>query len=120
MVTQAQRTANRRNALRSTGPKSRAGKQRASNNSYRHGLSLGTVCWEGENVESLARQIAGSNATDAALAHARAAARAQLQLARIRAVKTEIINRTFHFGALRLRPRFRSTAAEIRFLKLQP
>jgi hypothetical protein len=120
MATQAQTAANRRNARKSTGPKSRAGKQRASNNSYRYGLSLGTVSWEGEAVESLARRIAGSNASDAALGHASAAARAQLHLARIRAIKTEIINRTFHFGALKLRPRFHSTAAEIRFLKLQP
>src|SRR4051794_12744602 len=120
MATQAQTAANRRNARKSTGPKSRAGKKRASNNSYRYGLSLATVTWEGETVESLAPRIAGRDASAMALGYARAAAGAQLHLARIRAIKTEIINRTFLFGALKLRPRFHSTAAEIRFLKLQP
>ena len=75
---------------------------------------------ENEFVESLAHQIAGGVASDSALGYARAAARAQLDLTRIRALKIEIINRTFRFGALKLRPRFRSTAAEIRFLKSQP
>jgi hypothetical protein len=120
MATPAQIAANRRNALKSTGPKSRAGKKRASSNSHRHGLTLGTVAWAGETVEALAHEIAGADASDAALGYARAAARAQLDLARIRALKVEIINRTSRFGALSLRPRFHSTAAEVRFLKLQP
>src|SRR3954447_7903793 len=107
MATPAQIAANRRNALKSTGPKSRAGKRRASSNSYRHGLSLGTVAWQGETVEALAAQIAGADASDAAFGHARAAARAQLDLTRIRALKIEIINRTSRFGGLSLRPRFR-------------
>src|SRR4051812_27190479 len=103
MATQAQTAANRRNACKSAGPKSRAGKKRASNNSYRHGLSLGSVAWELDTVESLARQIVGRNGSDAALGYARAA-RALLYLVLIRAIKTEMINRTFHFGALKLRP----------------
>jgi hypothetical protein len=113
-------SANRRNALKSTGPKSRAGRKRAARNSLRHGLSITSVPWECEAVESLARRIAGDVASDAVLGHARAAARAQLHLARIRALKTEIINRTFLFGALELHPRFRSSAAEIRYIKMQP
>jgi hypothetical protein len=119
MATQAQLTANRRNALKSTGPKSRNGKKRASNNSFRHGLSISTMCWECETVESLAFQIVGTHASTVALGQARVAAAAQLRLADVRTLKTEIINRTFRFGALKLRPRFRSAAAEIRFLKLQ-
>jgi hypothetical protein len=35
--------ANRRNALRSTGPKTGEGKQRASQNAVRHGLTAETV-----------------------------------------------------------------------------
>lgn len=34
---------NRRNALKSTGPKSEAGKQRCSRNAVRHGLTAETV-----------------------------------------------------------------------------
>jgi phage gp29-like protein len=39
MTTERQRAANRANATRSTGPKTRVGKARASQNAYRHGLS---------------------------------------------------------------------------------
>jgi hypothetical protein len=39
MTTQAQVEANRRNAQLSTGPKTGAGKQRASRNAVRHGIS---------------------------------------------------------------------------------
>lgn len=115
MASDRQISANRRNALKSTGPKSRAGKKRAAGNSLRHGLSIASMPGESEAVESLALRIADGITSDAALGHARAAARAQLHLARIRALETEIINRTFLFGTLELRPRFRSTAAEIRY-----
>ena len=40
MTTEKQIAANRRNAKRSTGPKTTAGKLRSSQNAYRHGLSL--------------------------------------------------------------------------------
>lgn len=40
MPTDKQIAANRANALRSTGPKTAAGKQRSSQNALRHGLSL--------------------------------------------------------------------------------
>jgi len=40
MATEKQIVANRANALRSTGPKTAAGKKRSSQNALRHGLSL--------------------------------------------------------------------------------
>jgi hypothetical protein len=43
--------ANRRNALRSTGPRSRSGKQRARANALRHGLSGETVITVLEDAE---------------------------------------------------------------------
>jgi len=65
----AQRRANRRNALKSTGPKSRKGRQRASLNSTTHGLSrpaepeerraavdLILVALQGEPMEDQARE----------------------------------------------------------------
>ena len=119
MASDRQISANRRNALKSTGPKSRAGKKRAAGNSLRHRLSITNVPGDCEAVESLARRIAGDIASDAILGHARAAARAQLHLARIRALETEIINRTFRFGTLELRSPFRSTAAEVRYVLMQ-
>ena len=40
MATERQRTANRANAAKSTGPKSRRGKRRAAQNARRHGLTV--------------------------------------------------------------------------------
>jgi hypothetical protein len=55
---------NRRNALRSTGPRTGAGKARAARNARRHGLNLSAACgpaWADEIV-ALARIIAGPEA----------------------------------------------------------
>ena len=43
MTSVRQIEANRRNALASTGPKTESGKQRASQNAVRHGLTAETV-----------------------------------------------------------------------------
>src|SRR5690349_5405461 len=43
MTSLKQIEANRRNALKSTGPRSEEGKQRASRNAFRHGLTAETV-----------------------------------------------------------------------------
>ena len=43
MTSLRQIESNRRNALRSTGPKTEAGKQRSSKNAVRHGLTAETV-----------------------------------------------------------------------------
>jgi hypothetical protein len=40
MASERQIAANRRNARKSTGPRSAAGKKRASRNAYRYGLTL--------------------------------------------------------------------------------
>src|ERR1700674_279475 len=51
MATTAQIHANRRNALKSTGPKTPEGKAAVSMNSLRHGLRARTVVLPGENRE---------------------------------------------------------------------
>ena len=63
MATERQIAANRCNARKSTGPRSRAGKSRASRNAYRHGLSrsIGTDTVFAEQLETLAREIAGDS-----------------------------------------------------------
>jgi hypothetical protein len=56
--------ANRVNARASTGPKTAQGLARAARNALRHGLSL-PVCSDpalSEEVEALAREIAGTDA----------------------------------------------------------
>ena len=55
---------NRRNALRSTGPKSAAGKARSSRNALQHGLAAETLCPPDESPEVI---TARSNAMAAAL-----------------------------------------------------
>lgn len=124
MATERQIAANRRNASKSTGPKTSAGKQRAAGNSYRHGLSVQTDGGDNsDDVELLVRHIAGDATNQHLLQCARSAARAHLDLVRVRQIKVDIINRVIEFGVLEPRPfrfRFRSFAAEMRYLKLQP
>ena len=96
MASERQIAANRRNAQKSTGPRSVAGKRRASRNAYRHGLAaaVGQSETRAAAIDALACEIAvaatGSvlTAADAEiLAFARAAALAERELARIRALK---------------------------------
>jgi hypothetical protein len=101
MASERQIAANRRNARRSTGPRTSAGKSRASRNAYRHGLSVsvGASTPLAPQLEKLARKIAG-NAIDAiTLEHAREIAQAELDLARVRGVKVALIERTCAFAA---------------------
>ncbi|MGE9007788.1 hypothetical protein ACO2JO_04340 [Leptospira interrogans] len=122
MATERQLAANRRNAIKSTGPKTSTGKRRASTNSYRHGLSVQTD--DGQNsheVEALAQRMIGDFTDEGVLQYARSAARAHFDLVRVRQIKADILNRMIDFGSLERRPfRFRSLFAELRFLKRQP
>ncbi len=56
---QAQLDANRRNAQKSTGPRSAAGKARSSQNARRHGLLSREILLVGENIDDLAAMIVG-------------------------------------------------------------
>src|SRR5437763_565656 len=60
MATHAQLTANRRNARKSTGPKTEAGKHRSSKNAVKHGLLAAIVPVETEE------EAASPNATPTA------------------------------------------------------
>jgi hypothetical protein len=122
MATERQIAANRRNAIKSSGPKTSTGKQRASANSYRHGLSVQAD--DGQNsdeVGTLAQRIIGDFRDQSVLQYARSAARAHLDLVRVRQIKVDIINWVFEFGALEPRSSPLSLlAAEIRYLNLHP
>jgi hypothetical protein len=79
--------ANRRNAARSTGPRSAAGRDRARRNAMRHGLLANdpkddALC---AKTERLAALLAGEAAGGDQLALARLAAEAQLAVLRARA-----------------------------------
>jgi hypothetical protein len=79
-------TANRANARANTGPQTTRGSTRAARNALRHGLSL-HVCSDralSEEVETLAREIAGPDANAETQELARRVAEAQIDLRRVR------------------------------------
>jgi hypothetical protein len=78
------------------GPRSRAGRARAAHNALRHGLALPLAAdpASAASVETLARQIAGDGDGDThgeRCALARAVALAQIDLARIRRARHDLI-----------------------------
>ena len=62
MASERQIAANRNNARASTGPRSRAGRQRIRNNAYRHGLAAVLNRELLAEIEMLTRQLAGTSA----------------------------------------------------------
>jgi hypothetical protein len=102
MASERQIAANRRNAGKSTGPRSPAGRKRASTNAYRHGLAARFVPNPefAVAVERLAHEIAGNSDSLIVLAHARSAAEATLELDRVRCIKVALIQRVAALGAL--------------------
>jgi hypothetical protein len=93
MATERQVAANRRNARNSTGPRSDAGKKRASRSSYRHGLRATIVpgVEHAKGIERLARKIVGATTDVAILEDARAAAQAEFDIAQVRQVRVTVI-----------------------------
>ena len=119
MTTERQIAANRLNSAKSTGPRSKAAKQRASRNAYRHGLSLSLTSSAAiaKRLDVLARKIAGSSKNEIILEHARAAAQAELDLARVRQVRVALIERVSAIGSFETPQVFGSAAQGIRYLK---
>jgi hypothetical protein len=102
MASEWQIAANRRNARKSTGPRSGAGKERASRNAYRHGLTLSitSTAAVAKQLDKLVRKIAGNTEDAIVLERARAIAEAELELARVRRAKVALIERASAFGEL--------------------
>jgi hypothetical protein len=102
MASQRQIAANRRNARKSTGPRSGAGRKRASRNAYRHGLTLSITSTAAfaKQLDILVRKIAGDSEDAIVLERARAIAQAELDLARVRRAKLALIERASAFGEL--------------------
>lgn len=100
MATAHQIAANRRNAQRSTGPRSRAGRKRSSRNSFRHGLAAGIIgdaeCIK--RVDRLAGEIAGGTTDIIIIGCARTMAQAEFDLAQVRRVKLALMSRSVLFG----------------------
>jgi hypothetical protein len=102
MASERQIAANRRNARKSTGPRSGAGRKRASRNAHRHGLSLNITSSAAfaKQLDKLARKIAGNTDDAIVLERAREVAQAELDLARVRRAKVALIERASAFGEL--------------------
>jgi hypothetical protein len=102
VASERQIEANRRNATKSTGPRSSAAKKRTSRNARRHGLTISPLANPAlaKRLDKLARLIAGNSRDSIILEHARAAAQAVLDLARVRQAKVALIKRMSALGAL--------------------
>ena len=85
--------ANRANARTSTGPKTAQGRARAAHNARRHGLSLSVFADPvlSEQVEALAREIAGEPTNDDIYQLARRIAEAQIDLQRVRGARHQLL-----------------------------
>ena len=86
--------ANRVNAKSSTGPQTTRGRARAARNALRHALSL-PVCSNPallEEVETLAREIAGPDANAETQDRARQVAEAQVDLRRVRYARHKLLS----------------------------
>ena len=81
--------ANRANAGRSTGPRTKAGKAATRLNALRHGLAASSHYEPGadEEIETLAHAIAGAGGGSELLALARRVADAELRLRRVRSAQ---------------------------------
>jgi len=95
MASEKQIAANRVNAMRSTGPKTLAGKLKSSRNAFRHGLSgpLRSDPVTLAKVDAIAHALAGEKANEDRLTSAADFARAQLGLLRIRSTRTELMEK---------------------------
>jgi len=113
MASERQLAANRANAQKSSGPRSAAGKKRASRNALTHGLTTPMAgAAVTREIEALARQIAGDPKDRRRMAVARDAAEAQLDLARVQRVGVAFIERTAAVGRLEQRKLFFRTITE--------
>ncbi len=117
MATKRQIAANQGNAGKSTGPRSHAGKKRAGRNAYRYGLTVSTLSNTAvaKQVEKLARKLAGKTNSEIILEHARVAAQAAIDLARVRRVKVALIERVSGLGSLET-PQLFNSVREIKQL----
>jgi hypothetical protein len=82
-------TANRNNAKKSTGPRSKAGREASRRNARRHGLAIdiGADPAFHEDIEQLATVLSLSSGAQKVSEHARQAAEAELDLTRIRKIR---------------------------------
>ena len=96
MTSERKIRANRANARASTGPKTAQGRARSARNALRHALSLSVYSdpLVSEEVETLAREIAGPDANAEIQDLARQIAEAQIDLRRVRYARHQFLTQT--------------------------
>ena len=114
MSSQGRKDSSRRNGEKSKGPKSYEGRQRSSQNSRKHGLSL-PVSSDSQlslQTERLARIIAGPDGSEWRIHEARLIAEAQVELQRVRRLRLErmalpsLVNKPPTLNSLQIMIRF--------------
>jgi hypothetical protein len=99
MTSERKIAANRKNAKKSTGPRSEAGRAASRQNARRHGLATGIGSDPAfrDDIEILAKLLAGGRENIGEFA--REAAEAHLNLTRIRRIRAELYARMRFFDA---------------------
>jgi hypothetical protein len=99
MSSDQQIAANRNNAKKSTGPRSKAGREVSRRNALRHGLAIdiGTDPAFHDDIEKLARALSISSGLHIVGDNAREAAKAELDLLRIRKIRASLFE-MFYFA----------------------
>lgn len=97
MASIKQISANRKNAARSRGPSTTAGKSRSSGNALRHGLTVKLLNDSSGRAEAerLALAVAGSDANQSRLSYAWTVAEARLDLFRIRDAQVRLLDSAY-------------------------
>ena len=110
--------ANRENARASTGPKTTQGRTHSARNALRHALSLPVYSDRAlsEEVEALAREIAGPDANAEMQELARRVADAQIDLRRVRDARHQLLSRALSNPYYEVRGNVREKRAVLRHL----
>jgi hypothetical protein len=97
MTSERKLRANRKNAERSTGPRTAAGKARSARNARKHGLSM-PICSDQQlaaEANDLARCIAGDQLSSHLAKSSRAVAEAELDILRAQRFRLDLLRRVF-------------------------
>ena len=118
MISASKIRANRANARASTGPKTADGRARSAKNALRHALSLPVSSNPAlsEEVEALAREIAGPDANAEIQGLARQVAEAQTDLRRVRHARHKFLSDRFSDPHYESRASTRKKVAFIKYL----
>ena len=97
MTSPAKIAANRRNARRSTGPRSAAGKARARRNAFRHGLTTPASLDHAamDRIDNLVDALTIDVRSQLQFQLATVAAEAQVEIERVRQTKVTLVNRAY-------------------------